>query len=345
MRKYFILLTLLGFSLSAYGLDSLFTTISGDTLTIHHEQTFRNCGVAFVYRVEQSDNLITVTEVDTGAAAFCMCYFDLSVSLVDLQPGSYQIDVWGNDQYSDPVFYGSLDLIWGGLASVGQSESDCLASRDDTSFIDLSVYGDTLTLFWNTPMLNCIFMPVWTGWLVADTFHVTMVDTGPPVDCICPFEVEASFASFAPGSYVLDFWEGEYGYPGFSIGSIRENPVLVDNYQSACYDLTARPDTYPKQSPMKPTAIGLIQCYPNPFNAEVMISFEVWDNVELHIQVFSVEGRLISPLGPPRSFTPGTYTLNWDAKDAEGRPLSSGIYLLVIRSPQGLRVSRLVFLG
>jgi len=250
--------------------DSLYTSISGDTLKIHHDGTERNCAALFTWDVNIVDNLITVTEVDTGDQAWCMCYFDLEVGLTGLDPGSYQIDVWSNDIGSDPIFHGSLNLDWGNLSAIGHQESDCLSLRNDTSFVELSVSGDTLNLFWNTPMFNCIFMPVWSGWLDADTFHVTMVDTGPPVDCICPFEVEASFASFAPGTYTLDFWFGEYGYPQFSISGLRDGLAISGEYQSPCYNVTALHDEVNTQRPDK--VLVDIQSYPNPFNSQTMIT-------------------------------------------------------------------------
>ncbi len=335
-------LILLILFLPVYTQDTLYTTVNSDTLTIHHDGTERNCAALFTWDVEIVDNLITATQVDTGDQAWCMCYFDLEVSLTGLDPGSYQIDVWSDDLGFNPVFHGSLNLDWGNLSAVEQDESECLTRRDDTSFVELSVYGDTLNLFWNTPLLNCIFMPVWNGWIISDTFHVTMVDTGPPVDCICPFVSEVSFAPFPPGTYTLDFWNGEYGYPEFTISGLRNGFEIIGDYQSPCYNITGIDKGSSKLGPQK-FLMG-IQTYPNPFNAQIIISYQVINNVELDIQIYNIDGSLVQTLSQHSLVAPGTYELTWQGKDYTGKSVNSGVYFLVFHSGSGTSVRRLLHL-
>ncbi len=341
---YKIILILISLLLASIGFsqDSLYTSISGDTLTIHHDRTERNCAALFVWDVNILDNLITVTEVDTGDQAWCMCYFDLAVSLTGINPGTYQIDVWSDDIGYDPIFHGSLDLVWAGLSVAGQQESDCIMMREDTSFVELSVNGDALNLFWNTPLLNCIFMPVWNGWLSADTFHVTMVDTGPLVDCICPFEVDVLFASFLPGTYTLDFWDGEYGYPEFNIAGFRDGLEISGDYQSPCYNILALDDGVLTQVPNQ--VLADIQFYPNPFNAQTTISYQVMEAVDLELQIYSIDGTLVRTLIQHSQTQPGIYSNSWDGGDAEGSPVSSGVYFLVFRYGTESSASRLLLL-
>ena len=333
----FSILTTLGF-----GQDSLFTSVSGDTLTIHHQETQRNCAALFTYEVEMLGNLITVTEVDTGDQAWCMCYFDLEVSLTGLDPGAYEIDVWSNDIGSDPLFHGALNVNLGGLALTGQEASDCLAGREDTSFVELSVSGNSLNLFWDTPMLNCALEPGWSGWLTGDTFHVAMQDTGLPADCICPFELSASFAPFQPGTYTLDFWNGEYGYPEFSITNLRQDPIVLGGYQSPCYDPTSIQEHEFTSSPHSPRMD--IQCYPNPFNSQISISYTLtgWD--ELEILIYDLRGNYISSLRSSAPIEAGAYELSWDGVDYQGQLLSSGIYLLVFRGEHSSSVNRVILM-
>ena len=342
MYKRFALLAFLFLTHTGFSQDSLFTTISGDTLTIHHQQTERNCAALFTYEVEMLANLITVTEVDTGDQVWCMCHFDLEVSLIGLDPGTYQIDVWSNDLGSEPIFHGSLSVNLGGLELTRQVASDCLTTRDDTSFIELSISGDTLALFWDTPLLNCALEPAWSGWLTEDTFHVAMQDTGMPADCICPFELSASFASFGPGTYTLDFWNGEYGYPQFNISGLRDGFAIVNSYQSPCYDPTSiswdESDGLPQSSRMDVT------CYPNPFNHQVSISLTTSNNEDLEVLIYDIKGNLISTLMPRSRVEAGEFELTWKGVNEQNMPSSSGVYLLVLRGNYATRASRLVLL-
>ncbi|MCP4710286.1 MAG: hypothetical protein GY869_16815, partial [Planctomycetes bacterium] len=77
--------------------DSISSIVQGDTATIWHTDTYRNCGSLFTMDVQISDNLITITEVDTGEAMFCMCYFDLSVTIGPLEPGDYTAEIYSTD--------------------------------------------------------------------------------------------------------------------------------------------------------------------------------------------------------------------------------------------------------
>ncbi|MBT3252976.1 MAG: hypothetical protein HN995_12000 [Candidatus Marinimicrobia bacterium] len=343
-KAIFVFLTICGLFLTntCFAQDSLYTSISNDTLTIHHTGTERNCAALFTWDVTVVENLITVTEVDTGDQVWCMCYFDLQVSLTGIDPGTYQIDVWSDDIGSDPILHGSLSLDWGNISSTGQQESECLNTRDDTSYVELSVNGDTLALFWNTPMLNCIFMPVWSGWLNADTFYVTMVDTGPPVDCICPFEVEASFAPFQPGSYTLNFWNGEYGYPQFDIASLRDGLEISGEYQSPCYNITTLQNEVNRQLPDE--VILNISAYPNPFNSQTNITFRILDSIDLEIQILNIDGTRVRTLRNLSQTQPGYYEIPWMGLDYKGNSLSSGVYLLVFSFGPERSVNRLLLL-
>lgn len=333
----FIVLVSVGFAQ-----DTLYSSISGDTLTIHHESTHRNCAALFTWDVNIVDNLITITEVDTGGQAWCMCYFDLEVSLTGLDPGSYQIDVWSNDIGLDPAYHGSIYLDWG-TGLTGQERSDCLAFReDDTTFIELSVLDDTLNLFWDTPLLNCALEPTWQSWIAADTFHLVMIDTGMAADCICPFEISAAFAPFTAGTYTLDFWNGEYGYPQFTIGSLREDPELLGGYQSPCYDAVAITHEPVHQIPN--TALLDVDIYPNPFNSEVKISYVLTQDVDLGIQIFNIHGSLVYRVNEAKSVSAGVYDRVWNGRDESGEALDSGIYFIAFKSGSVIHVERLVLL-
>lgn len=343
MYKNIFILSFFFLAILGFGQDSLFTTISGDTLSIHHNQTQRNCGALFSFDVEILENLITVTEVDTGDQAWCMCYFDLEVSLTGLDAGAYRIDVWSNDIGNDPLFHGSMNVNLGGLGLTGQDDSDCLAAREDTSFIELSVLGNTLNLFWNTPLLNCALEPTWSGWLTGDTFHVAMQDTGLPADCICPFELSATFASFQSGTYILDFWDGEYDYPEFTISALRDELAIVDSYQSPCYDPTS---IYGDESGTYPLAHILdVSCYPNPFNNQVSISYQIETSEHLEILIYDIRGNYTSSLRSLAPIEPGSYETSWSALDNHRQMLGSGIYLLVFKGSLTTKVNRLILLN
>lgn len=94
-----------------------------------------------------------------------------------------------------------------------------------------------------------------------------------------------------------------------------------------------------------PASFILSSNFPNPFNAETVIRFELSGHTtrELTITVHDMLGRQIRQLAHGRH-TPGAHTVRWDGKDALGRSMSSGIYLCRLRTGYEARAHRMVLL-
>jgi len=107
--------------------------------------------------------------------------------------------------------------VAGEMNIIEETNSGCLDFRDEEAFIEISVNGNEMTLFFFHPTLNCGLEADWSGCLENDIFHVEMNDIGIPADCECPFELTVTFGPFESGMYTLDFWNGEFGSPTFTI--------------------------------------------------------------------------------------------------------------------------------
>lgn len=71
--------------------------------------------------------------------------------------------------------------------------------------------------------------------------------------------------------------------------------------------------------------------YPNPFNPETTISFELPFRTEAELVVFNVRGQKIRSLASG-SMEAGRHTVVWNGLDDAGKPVSSGIYFTRISS-------------
>ncbi|NQV14205.1 CotH kinase family protein [bacterium] len=70
--------------------------------------------------------------------------------------------------------------------------------------------------------------------------------------------------------------------------------------------------------------------FPNPFNAETTIRFNLPWNGTVSVSVFDLSGRLVSELFHGMS-QKGEYEIAWNARDSSGQPVSTGIYLYQIQ--------------
>lgn len=76
-----------------------------------------------------------------------------------------------------------------------------------------------------------------------------------------------------------------------------------------------------------PASFALSQNYPNPFNPTTNIEFSLNVPANVTLQVFDITGRLVSTLVNNENMAAGTYTATWNATNASGIPVSSGVYV------------------
>lgn len=92
-----------------------------------------------------------------------------------------------------------------------------------------------------------------------------------------------------------------------------------------------------------PTAFTLRQNYPNPFNPETRITYEVpagW-TAPVTLRVFNIQGQLVQTLFDGYA-QPGQHTIPWNARDARGQALSSGVYFYQVRSGDFVAVRKML---
>ncbi len=81
-----------------------------------------------------------------------------------------------------------------------------------------------------------------------------------------------------------------------------------------------------KQKGNLPASFQLKQNFPNPFNPNTVIFFNLTTTEKLSLKIYDVNGKLIKTLVESRNFTPGEYSFLWHGLDASGRKVPSGSY-------------------
>lgn len=76
-----------------------------------------------------------------------------------------------------------------------------------------------------------------------------------------------------------------------------------------------------------PVQINLNQNYPNPFNPSTSIRFEINLLSNISIKIYNVLGKEITTV-LEKQISPGSYTIDWEARDSNGELLPSGVYLI-----------------
>jgi len=82
-------------------------------------------------------------------------------------------------------------------------------------------------------------------------------------------------------------------------------------------------------SPFVPNSPRLFQNFPNPFNSETYIEFEIPSSGFVKLSIFDPLGRTVRNLIRDNQQT-GIHFVRWDGKDENGREVSSGIYIYTL---------------
>jgi len=66
--------------------------------------------------------------------------------------------------------------------------------------------------------------------------------------------------------------------------------------------------------------------YPNPFNPETTISFQIPKSKSIELSIYNIKGQLVKTLVNENK-EKGTHLITWDGNDKNNKPVESGVYL------------------
>jgi len=79
---------------------------------------------------------------------------------------------------------------------------------------------------------------------------------------------------------------------------------------------------------IKPNRTMLLSNFPNPFNPETSIRFQVQGSRFVNIEIFNIRGQLVRTLlDGKKEFGEGVHSVVWDGRDDNDNQVGSGIYL------------------
>jgi hypothetical protein len=94
---------------------------------------------------------------------------------------------------------------------------------------------------------------------------------------------------------------------------------------------------------LPPKALTLYQNFPNPFNPSTSIRCFIPVLSVVSLEIFDVSGQRVTTL-INREKRKGYILIDWDGKDANGNPVSSGVYLYKLTVPKGTLSKKMILL-
>jgi hypothetical protein len=92
-----------------------------------------------------------------------------------------------------------------------------------------------------------------------------------------------------------------------------------------------------------PTEFSLLQNFPNPFNPETTIKYNLAEGADVNLRIYNIVGQVVRTMVADRQ-SAGRYQVQWNGTDDRGMPVSSGIYFYQISAGNFQDVKRLMLL-
>ena len=79
-----------------------------------------------------------------------------------------------------------------------------------------------------------------------------------------------------------------------------------------------------------PREFALHQNFPNPFNPDTTIKYDLAESADVTLQIYNVLGQVVRTLVASEAQNAGRYQIRWNGMDDRGVSVSSGIYFYQI---------------
>lgn len=111
---------------------------------------------------------------------------------------------------------------------------------------------------------------------------------------------------------------------------LYEGYIRVSNYQVGLEDLI--------QSP-----ISALCAYPNPFNPDVNIAFNLALSDDVSVEIYNIRGQKVRTLHRGK-LSGGNHNLRWDGRDGNNRGVASGVYFARIQTKKDIKTIKMMMM-
>ena len=87
-----------------------------------------------------------------------------------------------------------------------------------------------------------------------------------------------------------------------------------------------------------------LNCYPNPFNLETSISFNLMKSEKINLSIYNVRGQKVKAIIKEK-LGAGEQRIIWNGKDMSNNNVSSGVYLLRLRTQKNEIIKKITKIG
>jgi len=192
------------------------------------------------------------------------------------------------------------------------------------------VYGYALRVVYDSTVLKPIHTSVGAEWLIGYAVYSVDDPIAPGLNSIAQlkFEVDpqatpgtVTYLNFENDTSMAQFYSslsdflGTHVVPQLVSGEVKIEPTYVEKDEKS----------------IGRERSSAVQSFPNPFESETTIRYQVDEPSDVILQIYDCDGRLLRALVNCTQ-TEGVYSVSWDGRDASGRSVPAGIYFYRLKT-------------
>jgi len=98
-----------------------------------------------------------------------------------------------------------------------------------------------------------------------------------------------------------------------------------------------------EQNGQQPGSFVVYANYPNPFNPTTTLRFDLPQATSVEVTIFDINGKRIRTLHKG-TLAAGSHRLRWDGKNAQGQPVTSGVYFYSVKTDRQRIIRKMILL-
>jgi beta-glucanase (GH16 family) len=245
--------------------------------------------------------------------------------------GTQQGDFLADQPWNERVEYGFLDgsaKQWASDLSIANTEEDSIYRTERTGLVFYKARVPNGSYRVTLMMAENNFTAA--GIRVFDVF----IEDKMVVGNLDLFQEVGAHAAYVK---IIDPVEVTDGILDLHFAAVKKDPLLNGLV------IAASTATGIRELNAGPKQFYLAQNFPNPFNAATTIRYDLGAAERIQFQVIDLLGNVVyqKDLGLRPA---GRHEFSWEAVDASGKPLGSGLYLYTIRGKERLQARKLILL-
>jgi hypothetical protein len=135
------------------------------------------------------------------------------------------------------------------------------------------------------------------------------------------------YAVYLDNQYMGETADTSYVFTDLTLGQnyVAAVKALYDEGESDLVSMSFVYDPTSSPSGMVPAPTALNGNYPNPFNPETTISYNLQQETKVKLDIYNAKGQLVRKLVHTTQEA-GAHTILWNGKDTHNKPVASGLY-------------------